>query len=1715
VFQFQSYTTSNALVLSGDTDLTNGTLTLVTPSTYSRIAVLANSGNGTNGTGTLTLRFSDNSTFVTNYYAPNWFNDTTNIALQGFERINLSSGTTNGATTNPRFHQTTIDLAAALGASNKPLVSLSFNKPLANSTGIYAVSGLLTASMTNNFTLAVVTNLPAANIQTTSATLSGQVLATGGDAPAITLYYGTADGGTNVGAWTQSIVLGVQSGSFTQTVSGLSMNTNYYFTAKAVNGAGTSWAAPSKIFTTLTPSLATVTNLSATAVQATSATLNGQVISTGGDTPSVTLYYGPNDGGTSAAAWSNNIALGAQGGFFAQAVFGLSTNTTYSFTAKAVNGAGTAWAAPSKSFMTLATNPVQSLVAMLTYHNDNARLGANTNETTLTLGNVNTNSFGKLFTYPVDGFVYAQPLILTNVSIPGKGVHNVVYVATEHESVYAFDADNNAGANASPLWQVSFLMNGATTVPAGDVGTSDITPEIGITSTPVIDPVTGTIYVEAKTKESGNYVHRLHALDVATGLERTNFNSPVVIAATNYPGVGNGTDNDGAGHVLWNPMREHNRPALALLNGNIYIGYASHGDNTPYHGWLFAYNATNVAQQVSVFNSTPNGGLGGFWQGGGGPAIDAAGNIYLLTGNGSFDATGSTFNTNNNFAMSALKLSTTNGIKVMDYFTPFNQSSLSGADSDLGSGAPIVLPDSAGSAAHPHLLVVAGKTGMIYLMDRDNMGHFNSANDSQIVQSFSGLAPGGQNGNYATPAFFNNMLYFIGMNDRLRSFRMTNGTILTTPTQGSTTFGTKASSSPSISANGTNDAILWMIESEGQNPVGSAVLRAYNATNVAQEIYNSSQLASRDDPGTSVKFNVPTIANGKVYVGAQYALSVFGNGVFLATPTISPNGGTFNNSVTITLSDATPGAMIYYTMDSTVPTTNSILYTGSFVLTKSANVQAIAVKQGAVNSGVASATFLNSSSIGNGTGLRGAYWSNTPSTTFTNVGFNTAPSLVRTDAVVNFNWGAGSPDPSISANTFIARWTGSVQPQFSETFTFYTTTDDGVRLWVNGQLLIDHWVNQSGTEWSGSISLAAQQRYNIQMDYFENGGSASATLSWSSPSTTKAIIPQAQLYPVTNPPPSVTLTAPANGSTYTASASATISADAAAQYNSLSKMDFYASGTFVGSVSSIPYTVTTTGLAAGSYALTAVATDGSGMTSTSSPVNITVNSGSGQPYGLTARAAAPAYFNMPATFAGSLPLLLSQTGVFTNTPNLAAAGSLIPYNVNAPLWSDAALKTRWFAVPNSGAPYTPDEQIAFATNGEWSFPAGTVFVKHFDLVTNEITGFKRRLETRLLVRDSIGAVYGVTYKWRADNSDADLLTTSLNENIVITNAGGVRTQTWYYPSPGDCLTCHTPAANYVLGVKTRQFNGNFTYPSTGITDNQLRTLNRLGLFDPAIDEASIAGYSKLSALTNSSVSLEERSRSYLDANCAQCHRPGGTGPTFDARYDTPLASQNIINAILAKGDLGYDNARVVVPKDIWRSILYQHSASLDSSVKMPPLARNLVDTNGMAVLVAWINNLAGTPALAPPSIAPNGRMFLNSVRVTMQSTNIGDALYYTLDGSLPTTNSFLYTAPFNLTNTATVMANAMKAGFNNSVAATALFMLHPPVVFTSGGFFTNNMFQLQVSGVAGKSYIVQATTNFTDWSSLGTNTAVSNLLNFVDPGASNFTRRFYRAIELP
>jgi hypothetical protein len=501
-----------------------------------------------------------------------------------------------------------------------------------------------------------------------------------------------------------------------------------------------------------------------------------------------------------------------------------------------------------------ATVYITNYAGTSTHHNDNMRTGQNLNETVLTTANVNSAKFGKLFSYAVDGYIYGEPLYVANLTLPGQGFHNVVYVTTEHDSVYAFDAD---GLSSTPLWQVSFInpSAGVTTVPGGDVGIG-VPSEVGITSTPVIDPVSGTLYVEAKTKEvSGtttSYVQRLHALDITTGAEK--FGGPVVIQAQV---TGTAPDAVG-GFVNFNALRENQREALLLLNGVVYVAFASHGDNQPYHGWVLGYNATTL-QQVMVFNDTPNGTEGGFWQSGCGPAADANGNIYVISGNGSFDSG----TPRTNYGESFLKLAS-NG-SVTDFFTPSSWSSLNTSDLDVGSGGTLLLPDQAGNS--PHLMVSAGKEGTIYIVNRDNFGQFNSTSNN-VVQSLVKV----MSGLYSSPAYWQGFVYFSPDSSPLRAYQLTSGLLSTSPTSQSSASFVRAT--PAISANGATNGILWATHWPGDTSPG--ILHAYDAANLATELYNTSQAASRDTLDVAVKFSVPTVANGKVYLGMKSSLVVMG-----------------------------------------------------------------------------------------------------------------------------------------------------------------------------------------------------------------------------------------------------------------------------------------------------------------------------------------------------------------------------------------------------------------------------------------------------------------------------------------------------------------------------------------------------------------------------------------------------------------------------------------------------------------------------------------------------------------------------------------------------------------------------------------------------------------------------------------------------------------------
>jgi hypothetical protein len=520
---------------------------------------------------------------------------------------------------------------------------------------------------------------------------------------------------------------------------------------------------------------------------------------------------------------------------------------------------------------------VTNLAGVYTYHNDNSRDGSNPSEYALTTSNVNTTTFGKLFSCSVDGAIYAQPLWVANLTVNGIK-RNVVLVATEHESVYAFDAD------ASPcvqLWHASLIdgnhggttSNGTPTgtplessVPAGITGNlvgsgqGLIQPEVGITGTPVIDPTTDTLYVSAQSVNvSGpTFYQRLHAIDLFTGNEKFSGPANITAASVTYPGTG-----EGGTTVSFNPQQQNQRPGLALVNGVVYIAWASHEDTPPYYGWVVGYDAATLARTY-VLNVTPNVGYGGIWMSGAGPAVDSSNNIYLITGNGGFDATNAT-PPNNDYGDSFLKL--TSALAVSQYFTPSDQATDNSNDFDFGSGGAAILVDLPANGSNPtHLIVGGGKDGVLYLLNRDKMG---GSGDSNALQHFSIAYD-----IFSTGAFWNNTLYMGGVLAPLQAYTLNPSTVqFSTVTTKSPAKFPYPGTTPSVSSTGATNGIVWALDTSnycisGVARCSAAVLHAYDATNLGHELWNSS-MEGTDAAGNAVKFTVPTVANGKVYVGTR------------------------------------------------------------------------------------------------------------------------------------------------------------------------------------------------------------------------------------------------------------------------------------------------------------------------------------------------------------------------------------------------------------------------------------------------------------------------------------------------------------------------------------------------------------------------------------------------------------------------------------------------------------------------------------------------------------------------------------------------------------------------------------------------------------------------------------------------------------------------------
>jgi hypothetical protein len=698
-----------------------------------------------------------------------------------------------------------------------------------------------------------------------------------------------------------------------------------------------------------------------------------------------TLSITPTTNDSAGVSWSasgSNCSGNTCGNFSSASSL---TGVSVTYTAPGATGLYTITATSITDGSTAAslTVAVTDLPGVLTYHNNLSRSGVNTQEYALTTASVTSSTFGKLFSCTVDGAIYAQPLWVPNISISSTN-HNVVFVATQHDSLYAFDADANSSP-CTPLWHANLIdsahggTSGETSVPSSGTGAlvgggyGDIAPEVGVTGTPVIDQTTKTLYVISKSviASGPTFFQRLHAIDLLTGNEK--FSGPVTIAGS-YPGIG-----DGSTTTTFVARQQNQRPGLVLANGIVYIAWASHEDHAPYYGWVMGYNAANLSQ-TSVVNVTPNVGYGGIWMGGGAPAADSSNNLYLITGNATFNATNSSA-PNNDYGDSFLKLSS--NLVVSQYFTPSDQSMDNGNDQDFGSGGAAILVDLPVNGSNPtHLVIGGGKDGYLYVLNRDSMGGLGDTNAWQRFNFGNGI--------FATGAFWNSNFYLTGQSGKLQAFSLNSTTAkMNTPAYSvsGNSFGFPGAT-PSVSSTPANtNGIVWALDNSQyctpQSPgCGPAVLHAYDATNLATELWNSTQ-GSGTSAGNAVKFTVPTVANGKVYVGtrgnnsggADSSTSIPGEldiygllpGGTVATPTFSPAAGTYLGTQTVTLSDTTSGVVIFYTLDGSQPGTSAggstQQYSGPLTVSSTETLKALATASGMTTSGTASATYTIESQV--------------------------------------------------------------------------------------------------------------------------------------------------------------------------------------------------------------------------------------------------------------------------------------------------------------------------------------------------------------------------------------------------------------------------------------------------------------------------------------------------------------------------------------------------------------------------------------------------------------------------------------------------------------------------------------------------------------------------------------------------------------------------------
>ena len=1309
--------------------------------------------------------------------------------------------------------------------------------------------------------------------------------------------------------------------------------------------------------------------------------------------------------------------------------------------------------------------PLFAQTSVTTQHNDIARTGANTTETILTPANVNTAAFGKLFSLPVDGYVYAQPLYLPNVTIAG-GTHNVIFVATEHDSVYAFDADGNLGANAHPLWHISLLdaahgaASGATTMPSSDVSNTDLVPEIGVTSTPVIDPSSNTIYVVGVTKEGPTtYVQRLHALDIATGAEK--FGGPRAIAAS-VAGNGNGSS---GGTLNFDPKWEMNRPGLLLLNGIVYLAFGSHGDNGPWHGWVLAYNAKTLAQ-TGVWCATPNTGGAGTWLTGAGLAADVPdpaghpnGRAFVPTGNGSFDAT-TPYTNAMDFGdsvvaldLSAMASAYPANATPADDFTPHEQATLNSSNHDPSSGGVLLLPKAVTGAQN--LAIQGGKSGAVYLLNQDSLGGYhpgNTTDPQQKLQMTNAAQPPTNAALFSTAAYWNGNVYFWPVGGKLQAYSIANGVLSTSPTSTSSEAMAYPGSTASVSANGAANAIVWNVQTAGAATQNQAILYAHDATNVATTLYSSAQNTIRDSPGPAVKFAVPTVANGKVYVGTQNQISVYGllNGATQAqAPVINPASENFRTPVQVTITDSTPGATIYYTTDGTAPSTGSLSHASPLTLTVSTTqtVQAMADGPGLLASPVSSATYTlltqtatpvfnpapgeygsaQSVTITSSSGAT-IYYTTDGSTPTTSSTVYTGPVSVSSSLTLKaFATAPNLTNSAVASGQYIIDKNGATSVTYTDGFPASGMVLNGNAL-INGNVLqlTDGNPREAGSAWYPV--QANVQSFTTDFEFQILPGISSPT----SDGFTFAIQGS-----------STTAIGPSGGGLGYGGATGGITRSIAVKFDLFSNAGEGNNSTGLYTNGASP-TVPATTLGGGinlhttdifhvhmSYdgatlAMTITDTSTNAVFTTSWPINVAATVGSIGYLGFTAATGGHAaifdILNWTYTAGGgtqtqpaATPVISPATGTFSSAQTVSI--------------SDSTAGASIFYTLDGTTPSTSSTRYS----GSFTV-SSTTAVKAIATAS----GFTQSsVATSVITIQSGGGGSGINF-----GAGFSANGMQFNGHAAL---NGTRLQL-----TDTSVSAEVASAFWTTPVNITSFTNDFTFQLTSASaDGFTFTLQNskptaIGPYGGGLGYGGTSG-----GIPNSIAVKFDLFSNAGEGNNSTGLYTNGASPTVPAT--TLGGGVNLHSGDILGVHMTYDGTTLTmtitdtsVPSQTFTTSWPIDIASTIGSVTA--YAGFTAGDGGQRAtqeILTWVYTPGGssTPQTATPAISPATGTFSSPQSVTITDSTSSSSIFYTLDGSTPTTSSTLYSGPFSVSSTTTVKAIATASGFTQSSVATSVITI--------------------------------------------------------------------------